>query len=192
MLHTTLHLATLTVLLVASSWGAAFQWEPFDFPPGDQAYTFEIVLGDGSVTTVDVTMTAVGDGYDVATTMTTSLRGVRQGDLTNALFGAGAMGMFGFGPMLLFGPSSMMLPMLLGSDDIAVRDEPSTMPGFGSLSLEREEIVAGHRCVVMRLVLDNAPDDSIEFAVAEGVPIPCFSRYGSGGDAIEMRLLRAE
>ena len=182
----------LTTLLVASSSSWAFQWEPFDFPPGDQAYTFEISLADGSVILFDVDVVAAGDAYDVVTTVTSSMEGVRHGDLSNALFGAGGMGMFGVGPMLVLGPSVMMLPLLLGQDDIAVGSEPRSMPGFGTLTMERSEVVAGRTCVVMELLLDNAPDEPLVFAVAEGLPLPCFSRYGSGDGAIEMRLLRAE
>jgi hypothetical protein len=31
--------------------------------------------------------------------------------------------------------------------------------------------------------------DELEFAVAKNLPVPCFSRYGSGSDAIEARLI---
>ena len=61
------------------------------------------------------------------------------------------------------------------------------MTGFGAIDMEREEEVAGRICVVIRMELDGS--DALEFAVAEGLPIPCFSLDGSGADAVEARLV---
>ena len=182
-------IVTLTTLALTSAF--AFQWAPFEFGPGDQRYTIEIRTGDAPVTTLEVTMLDRDDGFHVSTVMRFEQKGVRQADLGNAMFGGQALGMFGLGPMLVFGPSYMMLPMLLGNEEVRVREEPLRVMGFGSLFMEREEVVAGHTCVVMRLELDGG-DDSFEFAVAEGLPVPCFSRYGSGRDQVEMRLISAD
>jgi hypothetical protein len=32
----------------------------------------------------------------------------------------------------------------------------------------------------------------MEFALAEGLPIPCYSKYSTGSDAVEVRLIKAE
>ena len=181
--------ATLMALALAGV--SAFQWTPFEFGPGDQHYTIEIRAGEAPVTTLDVTMLHRDDGFHVSTVLRFEQDGVAQDDLATAMFGGQALGMFGLGPMLVFGPSAMMLPMLLGEEEVRVREEPLRVMGFGSLHMEREEVVAGHTCVVMRLELDVG-DDVFEFAVAEGLPLPCFSRYGSGADQVEMRLLRAD
>jgi hypothetical protein len=95
--------------------------------------------------------------------------------------------MFGFGSMMLFGPSFFILPMLLGEQDIAVQEAPIPVMGMGTLYMDREEVVAGQTCVVIRMELEGG--DELEFAVAEGLPLPCFSRYGSGSGAIEARLV---
>lgn len=51
--------------------------------------------------------------------------------------------------------------------------------------------MAGYECVVIRLEMPQQ-DGDFEFALAEDLPFPCFSRYGSGEGAFQMRLLSAE
>jgi hypothetical protein len=102
--------------------------------------------------------------------------------------------MLGVRPMLLFGPSSFMLPMLIAQHDIAVRDAPIQVPGLGTLHMDREEIVAGHTCVVVRIVFEGDDDfeedgDVFEIAIAEDLPFPCFSRHGLLDEAVEAHLV---
>lgn len=180
--------ATLGALLVIGA-VHAFTWEPFVFPEGDQSYTLEIVEADEiPSTTIRIDIVDTGDGYDVTTTTTLQQTGVGQSELENAAFGGGAFGMFAMGPMMLFGPSFMMLPMMLGEEDIRVREEPMRVMGAGSLYMEEEVEVAGQSCVVLRFEPDQEGGGGFEFAVAEGVPFPCYSRYGTGDDVVEIRL----
>ena len=178
----------LVVVLLAVALGGAqaFQWTPFEFAPGDQGYTMEIVTEDG-VSRVDIDIVESGGSYDVTTTMTLEQVGIGQDDLSDAMFGGSSLAMFGFGPMMLYGPSFFLLPMVLGEEDIAVSDTPIRVMGMGTMYMDREEVVAGQTCVVIRMELEGG--DEVEFAVAEGVPLPCFSRYGSGSDMIEVRLI---
>jgi hypothetical protein len=164
----------------------AFQWTPFEFPSGDQGYTVQITSGEG-VSLIDIVMIDRGGTFDVTTSMTFEQIGVAQDDLSGAMFGGAGPAMFGFGPMMLFGPSFFILPMLLGQEEIAVRDTPITVAGFGTIYMDREEVVAGRTCVVVRMEFDGS--DALEFAIAEDLPIPCFSRYGSGSEAFEARLV---
>jgi hypothetical protein len=176
--------AILACIVVGSA--QAFQWTALEFPSGDQGYTVQITSADG-VSVIDVDMVDRGGTFDVTTAMTFVQKGVARDDLSGAMFGGAGLAMFGFGPMMFFGPSFFILPMLLGQEEIAVRDTPITVTGFGTIYMEREEVVAGRTCVVIRMELDGS--DTMEFAVAEGLPIPCFSRYGSGSDAVEARLV---
>lgn len=183
-------LVAAAVLLGAAH---AFTWEPFVFPEGDQRYTLEIVQGqEGPATTIDIDVVDTGELYDVTTTMTTQQLGVGSGDLDSAVFGGGSFGMFAMGPMMLFGPSFMMLPVMLGEEDIRVRQEPIRIMGFGNLYMEAEVEVAGRTCVVVRLEPDGDAGGGFEFGLAEGLPFPCYSRYGEGEDAVEIRLVRVE
>ncbi len=86
-----------------------------------------------------------GDGFDVTTNMTFEQRGVQSGDLQEAIFSGGFTGMFAMGPMMMFGPASMMLPMMLGDEEIRVRSEPIRVMGFGSMHMEREVEIADLR-----------------------------------------------
>ncbi len=174
------------VVAVALGGAQAFQWMPFEFPPGDQGYTMEIVTEDG-VSQIDIDIVDRGGSYDVTTTMTFEQAGVPLDGLSDAMFGGAGLTMFGFGPMMLFGPSFFLLPMMLGQEEIQVQDTPIRVMGMGTMYMDREEVVAGHVCVVIRMELEG--DDALEFAVAENLPIPCFSRYGSGDDAMEARLI---
>lgn len=177
----------VVVLLTVALGGAqAFQWTPLEFPPGDQGYTMEIVTDEG-VSRIDIDIVDDDGSYDVTTTMTLDQVGIAQDDLDGAVFGGSGMAMFGLGPMMLFGPSFFVLPMVLGEEDIAVTDTPIRVMGMGTMHMDREEVVAGRTCVVIRMELEGG--DELEFAVAEGLPLPCFSRYGSGSDAIEVRLI---
>jgi hypothetical protein len=176
--------ALLLLALALHGVAAAFSWTPFAFPPGDQGYTLEIAT-DGGVTRIDLDVRDRGGRYDVTTTTTTEAIGVHPEAISDAMFGGGAM--LGFGPMMLFGPAFFMLPMLLGQEDIRVMAAPMRILGIGTLHMDREEKVAGRTCVVIRLALDAG--ETVEFAVADGVPIPCFARWGTGRDAIEARLI---
>jgi len=176
----------VTLLVVAVGGAHAFQWTPFEFPPGDQGYTMEVVTDDG-VSRIDIDIVDRGGTYDVRTTMTLDQVGIAHDDLADAMFGGAGLAMFGFGPMMLFGPSFFLLPMLLGQEDIRVQATPIRVMGMGTMYMEREEVVAGHTCVVIRMELEGG--DELEFAVAENLPVPCFSRYGAGSDAIEARLV---
>lgn len=173
-------------LIVALGSAHAFRWTPFEFPPGDQGYTLEIVTDEGS-TQVEIDIVDLGGSYDVTTNVTLVQAGVAHGDLGGAVFGGSGLAMFAFGPMMLFGPSFFLMPMLLGQEEIRVQETPIRMMGMGTMYMEREEVVAGHVCVVIRMELDGG--DELEFAVAENLPFPCYSRYGSGSDAIEARLI---
>jgi len=174
------------VLAVVLGGAQAFQWMPFEFPAGDQGYTMEIVTEDG-VSQIDIDIVERDGSYDVTTTMTFEQTGVPLGGLDDAMFGGAGFAMFGFGPMMLFGPSFFLLPMMLGQEEIKVQDTPIRVMGMGTMYMDREEVVAGHVCVVIRLEMDG--DDTLEFAVAENLPFPCFSRYGSGDDGLEVRLI---
>ena len=135
----------------------------------------------------DVDIVERDGAYDVTTTMTLDQVGIAPDELSDAMFGGSGLAMFGFGPMVFYGPTFFLLPMLLGEEDIAVHGTPIRVMGMGTLHMDREEVVAGRTCVVIRMELEAG--DEIEFAVAEGVPLPCFSRYGTGSDAIEVRLI---
>ena len=182
------HARSILVLVLAVALGGAqaFQWMPFEFPPGDQGYTMEIVTEDG-VSQIDIDILERDGSYDVTTTMTFEQTSVPLGGLGDAVFGGAGFAMFGFGPMMLFGPSFFLLPMMLGQEEIKVQETPIRVMGMGTMYMEREEVVAGHTCVVIRLEMDG--DDALEFAVAENLPFPCFSRYGSGSDLMEVRLV---
>lgn len=177
------------VLAVVLGGAQAFQWTPFEFPPGDQGYTMEIVTEDG-VSQIDIDIVERDGSYEVTTTMTLTQTKVPLSGLGDSMFGGAGLAMFGFGPMMLFGPTFFLLPMMLGQEEIKVQDTPIRMMGMGTMYMEREEVVAGHTCVVIRLEVDG-DDDALEFAVAENLPLPCFSRYGSGSDALEVRLIDA-
>jgi hypothetical protein len=182
------HARTLLAVLLALALGAgqAFQWTPFEFLPGDQGYTLEVRTREG-VSHVDVDIVARGDAYDVTTAVRFEQAGVAPGDLLSAVFGGSGLSLFAFGPMMLYGPSFFLLPMLFGQEEIEVQDGPIRVLGMGTMYMEREEEVVGHRFVVVRLELQGG--EEVEFAVAEQLPFPCFSRYGSGRDAIEVRLV---
>lgn len=179
---------TLAILALAALLGAAhaFQWEPFEFPPGDQGYTIEVTSAEGTLV-LDVDIVDLSGTFDVRTVMTYDQVGVEASDLGIAMFGGAGISMLGFGPMMLFGPSFFILPMVLGQEDIAVREEPIPVMGMGTLVMEREVEVAGHVCVVIRFEVEGG--DTLEFAIAEDLPVPCYSRYGSGADAVEARLI---
>jgi hypothetical protein len=184
----------LTLMFLLSQ-AFAFKWNMGEWPSGNQAYTFEVRSGEGEmaqVVTFDVNVTDTGGQFDVVTNMTINQSNVSQSDLGSAVFGGSALGMFAFGPMILYGPSFMMLPMMIGEEDIAVRSEPMRLMGMGSIYMDKSEEVAGFECVVLRLEMDEEGSDPIEFAIAEGLPLPCYSKYGSGSDTIEIRLIKAE
>lgn len=194
MLHALVRPALVLALLALPA-AHAFEWAPFEFDGGDQRYTMEIVQGEGAeapTATVDVDVADRGETFDVSTTMTFQQTGVGADELDEAIFGGGAIGMFSMGPMLMFGPAFMVLPMLLEDTDIHVRSEPIEVMGVGQLHMDREEEVAGHACVVMRLEPANENGLAMEFALAEDLPLPCYSRYGEGEGRIEVRLVRAD
>lgn len=184
----------ITAMLVLG-WAQAFQWAPFEFPSGDQSYTLEIYQGadpEQPSTTLDIEVVDTGGTFDVTTDIRFEQRDVAPGNLQQAIFGGGFTGMFAMGPMMMFGPASMMLPMMMGEEDIRVRSEPIRVMGFGRMHMDREIEMAGHTCVVIRVESDADGGPSFEFAVAEGVPFPCYSSFGEGENAVEIRLVRAE
>lgn len=173
----------------------AFTWTPFAFPSGDQHYVLELRQGedaDAAVSVIDLQIRDVGGSYDVVTTLTLEQRGVSGDDLATAAFGGDAVGMLMFGPMVAYGPSFFILPMILGEEEVRVRAEPMRVMGMGSVTMDREVEVAGHTCVVVTYTPDGDPSGVVEFALAENLPFPCYSVYGTGSDRIEVRLLRAE
>jgi hypothetical protein len=185
----------ITVLLGLLSNAFAFKWTFDQWPAGNQNYTFEVRSGEGEaaqVATIDVAITDTGGQFDITTTMTVNQTGISQADLGSAAFGGSAIGMFAFGPMLFYGPAFMMLPMMIGEEDISVRSEPLSVMGMGKIYMDKSEQIAGHDCVVMRLEMQEEGSDPMEFAVAEGLPIPCYSKYGTGSDTVEIRLIKAE
>ena len=184
-----LALITLTLMLVGGA--HAFEWEPLEFEERPQAYTIQILDGDGEVQlTMDIDIVAAGDGFDVTTVQTVRSSGVEGGDLDQAALGGG--GLFGFGGAMLFGPAFMVLPLVLVDEDVAVRDEPIELPGFGMVYMESTSEVAGTTCVDVRIEMAAGEQPPIELGIAEGVPFPCYSRYGEGENAVEIRLTRIE
>ena len=186
--RTVLTLAALLLVGVVH----AFEWAPLEFEPRPQAYTIEVLDAAGEVvTTLDIDITAAGDAFDVTTVQTTRSAGVDAADLdTAALTGGG--GLFGFAGAAFFGPAFMLLPLILLDQDVAVRDAPIEVAGYGSVYMDSTSTVAGTTCVDVRLQPANEGMPVVEFGIAEGVPFPCYSRYGEGEDAVEIRLTRIE
>lgn len=182
----------LVLAALACQVALAFRWTPLEFPEGDQAYTLELRTagdsGEAQLAQIRIEITDTGGSYSVATTYTMNQENVAASDLGNAAFGTGMMGMFAFGPMLMFGPSFMMLPMMLGDEEIEVRSEPMRIMGMGRLSMSETVEVAGRECVVLRFEPDDG--EPVEIAVAENVPFPCYTRFDSGdGGVTEIRLI---
>lgn len=186
---------TVVIAFLVASWSSAFTWDPSAFPAGNQRYTFEITVegSDGpSVSTLDYEVIQAGDTYDTVSTLTVRSSGVTQDELSDAMFGGDALGTLAFGPMLAFyGPAIFMLPMMLGAEDIHVRSEPVRVAGMGSLVMDHSENYAGLECVVIEFVPDDG-STSMVFALAEGLPFPCYSSYGDEGSRTIVRLIHAE
>jgi len=184
----------LFILICSVGWALAFTWEPAVFPDGDQSYTFEITTEDGSSTYVSVIEFAVtqdGDGYDTVTTMTIRAEDIDHDALADQMFGGAGMGGFMFGPMMTFyGPAAFLLPMMLGDEEIRVRTEPLRVVGMGSIYMDSTETHAGRECVVVRFEPDQGGTPMV-FALAEGLPFPCFSSYGEEGGRTTVRLIEA-
>ncbi|MEJ2287414.1 MAG: hypothetical protein P8Y02_02015 [Deinococcales bacterium] len=192
-MRTTIRVMTVVALLAAGS-AFAFKWNPDAFPTGSHSYTWEMTVdsGDGPQSaTITVDITQKGDSYDTATTLKSTQTGVAHDDLSSAVLGGSMMGALAFGPMMVFyGPAFMMLPMLLGQEDIHVRSEPVRVAGMGSIYMDKSETIAGHECVVMRLEMDDG-SAPVEMALAEDLPFPCYSQYGDEGDRTTIRLVEA-
>jgi hypothetical protein len=182
--HLRAFVAILACIVVGSA--QAFQWTALEFPSGDQGYTVQITSADG-VSVIDVDMVDRGGTFDVTTAMTFVQTGVARDDLSGAMFGGRGTG------HVRVRSDDVLRPELLHPADAARpggdrgAGHADHGDGFGTIYMEREEVVAGRTCVVIRMELDGS--DTLEFAVAEGLPIPCFSRYGSGSDAVEARLV---
>jgi len=175
----------------------AFKWQPNQIPPGNHSYTLEMLStqegADTQPVTVRIDFVEEGGSYTVNTTYHLSQKGVRPEALGDAMFGGSMLGAFAFGPMLMYGPAYMLLPMMLGEEDIRVRSEPMLVMGLGKLHMDKTEQVAGHECVVLRFESSDGTSEPVEFALAEGLPFPCFSRYSNGnGSFTEVRLVSAE
>jgi len=185
----------VTAVLAAGA-AFAFQWNPDAFPTGNHSYSWEITTqGDQGpeVATMEVAIQQKGDTYDTTTTLSVTQTGLSHDDLSGAALGGSMMGMLGFGPMMMFyGPAFMMLPMMLGDEDIHVRQEPVRVMGMGSLIMDHTESVAGHECVIIRFEPDDSSGPAMEFALAEDLPFPCFSSYGEDADQVSIRLTKAE
>jgi hypothetical protein len=136
---------------------------------------------------MEIDITDQGDSFDVLKTMAVR-QDVSKDEMDFMNMGGFTSGLNMMGPAMMFGPMFMCLPMMLEGQDIRVRSEPLVILGMGEMHMERTEMVAGHECVVIRFEPAGG-DDTFEFALAENVPFPCFSRYGSGYDLMEMRLI---
>jgi hypothetical protein len=185
----------LVLALAVAGSASAFRWAPFEFPAGDQRYVLEIRQGEGDaamVGTVDLTIVDRGGVFDATTTIAFAQTGLSPEDLSSAAFGGAMANVVVLGPALAYGPAFFLLPMMLGEEEVRVRPEPIRLVGIGSLHMEREEVVAGRTCVVVRYEPDGDPSGAMTFALADGLPFPCFSMYGSGDGRVEVRLLRAD
>ena len=183
--------STALIMLLMGSVAFAFEWDMSQFPEGDQSYVIEMRMGDAEeqqVLTLEIDVREDGEGNYTVTNTSTSEFQVSNLDM-GVLTGTGFSGVLG--PALMLGPVYMFAPLLLQGQDIAVRSEPMIVAGMGTLHMNRSEEVAGFECVVIRFEPNDDPDQSFEFALAEGVPFPCFTRYGQGGESVEMRLLSA-
>lgn len=184
-------LVITTVLLTASA--AAFEWSAQSFPDGDQRYVLEFRMDSSyeqGTSTMEIDIKDLGGRFDVRTSVSVREE-VPKDEMDIMGLGGLSDGFTLLGPAMMFGPMFMFLPMMLEGQDIRVRSEPLVLLGFGEMHMERTERVAGHECVVIRFVPTDS-DDVFEFALAEGVPFPCFSRYGSEGDITEMRLISTQ
>jgi hypothetical protein len=182
-------LATIlaTAGILAFSVAHAFSWMPFEFPDGNQGYTLEFTMA-GETTTMDIDIVERNGSYEVTTTTKSTGKARYKEEISDILLGGGGgFGMMGFGALAMFGPAFMFMPMLMNDQDVRVRSEPIVVLGLGSIYMEREETIAGKRCVVIRMQLANT--ETIELAVAENVPVPCYSKYGTGGESMEVRLV---
>jgi hypothetical protein len=188
----TIQTVLVLVAVLLGGVALAFEWEPLEFEPREQAYTIEILNAQGEVQlTMEIDVVAAGDGFDVTTVQTVRRAGVAGGDLADAAF-SGGLGMFGFGGAMFLGPAFMILPLVLADEEVAVRPEPIELTGFGTVYMESTSEVAGVTCVDVRIETAVAEQPPIELGIAEGVPFPCYSRYGEGEDAVEIRLTRIE
>ncbi|HKI58207.1 MAG TPA: hypothetical protein VKA00_03180 [Trueperaceae bacterium] len=186
---------TAVVALFAAGSAFAFTWNPDSFPPGSHSYTWTMTVdqGDGPQTaTITIAITQKGDTYDTTTTTQVTQTGVAKEDLSSAALGGSMMGTLAIGPMMVFyGPAFMMLPALLGNEDIHVRSEPVRVAGMGSIYMDKAETYAGHKCVVLRLQMDDG-SPPIEMALAEDLPFPCYSKYGEEGDQTTLELTQVK
>ena len=193
-MRTTIRVMAAVALLAAGS-AFAFTWSPDAFPTGNHSYTWEMTVEGGDApqkATIGLDIVQKGDSYDTTTTMKVTQTGVAHADLANAALGGSFLGTLGIGPMMVFyGPAFMMLPMLLGKEDIHVRSDPVRVAGVGTIHMDKSETVAGHTCVVLRLELDDG-SAPVEMALAEDLPFPCYSQYGDAGDRTTIRLISAK
>ena len=175
----------------------AFTWTPNQVPPGNHSYVLEIRNTsedqEDQVTTIQIDIQETDGAYTVDSSYTFSQTNLSQDDLSEAIYGGSVLGMFALGPMLMYGPSFMLLPMMLGNEDIRVRSEPMIVMGMGKIYMNETVQVAGRECVVLRFEANDNPDEPIEFALAEDLPFPCFSRYNNNdGSFMEIRLISAD
>jgi hypothetical protein len=183
----------LVIFLGLLSQAFAFKWRFDQWSAG--SYTFELRRGEGDtaeVAIIDIVITDTGGKFDVTTTMTVNQTSLTQSDLNSAAFGGSAVGLLVTTPMIIHGPALMMSPMVLGEEDISVRSEPLSVEGVGKAYMDKIEQIAGLECVVIRLEMEVDDSMNMELAVAEGIPIPCYSRQGEGSDRVEIRLIKAE
>ncbi len=184
----------VVVAFLATGSALAFTWNPDNFPTGNHSYTWEMTVDQGNgpeKATISVDIVQKGSSYDVTTTTKVTQSGVAHDDLASAALGGSMSGALAIGPMMVFyGPSFTMLPMLLGNEDIHVRKDPVRVAGMGSIYMDKSETIAGHQCVVLRLVMDDG-SPPIQMGLAADLPFPCFSQYGDTGDQTTIRLIQA-
>ncbi|HEX7021324.1 MAG TPA: hypothetical protein VF171_00605 [Trueperaceae bacterium] len=188
-----LALCTL-VLLAGSAW--AFKWEPNVIPPGNHSYTLQLIStaedAANEVATITIAITQNGDSYQVDTTYALNQKDIPEDSLQDALYGGAMLGMMAFGPMLMYGGGFTFLPMMIGEEDIHVRQEPMILMGMGKIYMDKAIMAAGRQCVVLRFEPSDG-SDPMEFALAENTPFPCYSRYSNGdGSYTEIRLIQAD
>lgn len=187
-------LCSLFGLLLTTGSASGFLWQPNEIPPGNHTYALEISNGqaDSEPVRLELTFTQEGESYSVDTVYRLRQTGLSSDNLGDAMFGSSMLGMFAFGPMVMYGPAFMMLPLVLGQEEIRVRSEPMIVMGLGRLYMDKTEEVAGFECVVLRFESSDGSSEPVEFALAEGLPFPCFSRYSNGdGTFTEVRLTEA-
>jgi hypothetical protein len=185
------HMIAWLTLLLSAGTVLAFEWSPEIIRPGDQRYLVEVRKGEGdagAVFHVEIVLTDLGGSFDAAVTLQIVRTGVAPAEVGNLPFYLGFDASFA---LMAASPNMIFAAQVGVAGDVTVRDEPvELMFGMGRVHYEREELVAGLTCVVVRVELTG--DSEHTLAVAEGVPFPCFSDYGEGDGRVRTRILEAD